>query len=296
MIGLERGIVRLRAYDTEWSEIGARYCTRIKEALGNLVNDVAHVGSTSIPGLCAKPIVDVAVGVQSFDQQIVERMALAGFTHRPSHDDVHNMLFVDVEGELRRAHIHVVLYMGMEWRNYINFRDYLRTFEHVRNEYAALKQSLAATYPNDREAYTASKSDFIKYTLRKAMVWSYLGKRIDAKVDRPIGYVHTKGDKTLIYPVNYGYIPGVLGGDGEELDVYYLGASEPLEDFSGTVIAIVHRADDVEDKLVACAEDTHFDAKEICRAIYFQERYYNTTIETLDGQILHISNGEKHGN
>ncbi len=296
MIGLERGIVKLCAHDCMWSELGVQYCDHIKAALGDLAVDVAHVGSTSVPGLCAKPIIDIAVGVQSFDKQIIDDLQCAGFMHRPSHDDSFNMLFVDGEGEMRRAHIHVVLHMSMEWRNYVNFRDYLRTFDNVRNEYASLKSALAQKYPNDRETYTASKAAFISYHLRKAMVWSYLGKQIDAMIDRPIGYVHTKGNKTLVYPVNYGYIPGVLGGDGEELDVYCLGATEPLECFSGKVIAIVHRADDVEDKLVACPPDASFDALDICKEIYFQEKYYDTTVEMHDGQILHISNGVRNGN
>ena len=294
MIGLKRGTVQLLPYDNAWAALGERYCTHIKSALGECAVSVAHVGSTSVPGLCAKPIIDIAVGVQSLDTQIIASMEHAGYIFRPSQDDRSNMLFVDGENEIRRAHIHVVLHMSMEWRNYINFRDYLRCFDDVRAQYAALKQSLAAKYPKDRESYTAAKADFIAYALRKAMVWSYLGRHIEAEVDRPIGYLHVKGEKQLLYPVNYGYIPGVLGGDGEELDVYFLGATEPLEHFSGKVIAIVHRADDVEDKLVACPPEACYDASDICKEIYFQEKYYDTTIETCTGQILHITDGEKN--
>ena len=128
MLGLERGAVKLFAHEHAWDDHGAQYCARISAALGDLALAVEHVGSTSVSGLCAKPIIDVAVGVQSFDDRIIAKMEQAGFLHRPSHDDAHNMLFVDGEGEMRRAHIHVVIHMGMEWRNYVNFRDYLRTF------------------------------------------------------------------------------------------------------------------------------------------------------------------------
>ena len=294
MIGLERGIVKLEAYDSTWSELGKQYCERIKTALGELMIDVAHVGSTSIPGLCAKPIIDIAVAVHSFDAQIVCLMESAGFWHRPANDREWQLFFVLGEGEWRTAHIHVVRHMSMEWRNYLNFKAYLTEFDKVRNEYAALKTELAERYANDRNAYTDAKAAFISHVLRKAMVWSYLGKHIEAEVDRPIGYLHVKGDKQLRYPVNYGYIPGVLGGDGEELDVYFLGEQQPLERFSGKVIAIVHRADDVEDKLIACPVHMDFDARQICREIYFQEKYYDTTVETLDGQKLHISNGEEN--
>lgn len=296
MIGLERGTVMLCAHECAWKDLGVQYCHRIKQALGELAVAVEHVGSTSVADLFAKPIIDIAVGVRSFDGLMIKSMELAGFMHRPSHDDAHNMLFVDGAGEMRYAHIHIVLYNGMEWRNYLNFRDYLRAFEDVRKEYAELKQSLAKKFANNRIAYTDAKAEFIAYHLRKAMVWSYLGKHIEAEIDRPIGYLHVKGDKQLLYPVNYGFIPGVLGGDGEELDVYCLGIDQPIEHFTGKVLAIVHRADDVEDKLVACTPDQNYSAREICGKIHFQEKYYNTTIETYDGQILHISTGEKNGN
>ena len=166
-------------------------------------------------------------------------------------------------------------------------------FRSVRDQYAVLKARLAEKYPNDREAYTAAKADFIRFVLRKAMVQSYLGKLIDAKVDRPVGYVHVKGDKTLTYPINYGFIPGVLGGDDEELDVYFLGEDKPVESFSGKVIAIVHREDDVEDKLVACPLEMNFAPEQICEQILFQEKYYNTTIETTEGIRMHVSAGRK---
>ncbi len=296
MLGLDRGTVMLQAYNPVWAEIGNEICTRIKNALGSLAMDVAHVGSTSIPGLCAKPIIDVAVAVQSLDGQVVSLLEEAGFWHRSANDREWQLFFVLGEGEWRTAHVHVVKHMSMEWRNYLNFKAYLTEFPEVRQAYATLKTDLAQLYANDRNAYTDAKADFISHTLRKAMVWSYLGKQIDGEIDRPIGYLHVKGSKQLRYPINYGYIPGVLGGDGEELDVYFLGEKQPLQAFCGKVIAIVHRADDVEDKLVACPMDRDYDAREICCEIYFQEKFYDTTVETIGGQKLHISNGERNGN
>lgn len=293
MIGLQRGIVVLQQHDACWELLGRDHVNRIKSALGNLVIEVAHVGSTSVPGLCAKPIIDIAVGVQTLSLQIVQALEQAGYLYRPAHDDKGHMLFVDGVGEIRYAHVHVVEYMGMEWRNYINFRDYLTAFPEKREDYAALKIKLAQQYSNDRDRYTAEKAEFIQYTLRKAMVWSFLGKQIEAVVDRPVGYVHHKGDKTLIYPINYGYIPNVLGGDGEELDVYYLGIQKPLKSFTGRVIAIVHRHDDVEDKLVAAPLHSDYSAEEVAHEIYFQEKYFDTTVEILSGEKFHIGNGEE---
>ncbi|MBO5938020.1 MAG: inorganic diphosphatase [Clostridia bacterium] len=118
---------------------------------------------------------------------------------------------------------------------------------------------------------------------RHAQVEGYLGKIVTIEIDRPIGYVHHKGEKTLIYPINYGYIPDVLGGDGEELDVFLVGVEHPVSTYTGRIIGIVYRADDVEDKLVMAPEGMSFSAEEIARAVYFQEKYYQTTIRVLDG-------------
>lgn len=116
---------------------------------------------------------------------------------------------------------------------------------------------------------------------RKALVQSYLGKTVDIIIDRPIGYIHKKKDRTLTYPINYGYIAGVLGGDGEELDVYLLGVDTPLTSCTCRIIGIVYREDDVEDKLIAAPEGKIFYQNEIAEAIHFQEQYYKTTVEAL---------------
>ena len=84
------------------------------------------------------------------------------------------------------------------------------------------------------------------YEERKAQVQSYLGKTVTIGIDRPIGYVHVKEKYSLTYKINYGYIPGVLGGDDEELDVYLLGVDEPVEEYTARIIGIVHRENDVE--------------------------------------------------
>ena len=116
----------------------------------------------------------------------------------------------------------------------------------------------------------------------------YLGQTVTIGIDRPIGYVHRKGEKTLVYPINYGFIPGVLGGDGEELDIYLLGIDKPVSSFTGRIIGIVYRANDVEDKLVMAPEGVTFTAEEIAKAVYFQEKYYDTTIRDLDGSTAQI--------
>lgn len=116
---------------------------------------------------------------------------------------------------------------------------------------------------------------------RKAQVKAYLGKKVHIGIDRPLGYVHKKETYSLTYPINYGYIPGVLGGDGEELDVYLVGVNEPVSEFDCEIIAIAHRHNDVEDKLVGVPVGTRFSKSEIEAAIHFQEQYYDTEIEVL---------------
>ena len=119
------------------------------------------------------------------------------------------------------------------------------------------------------------------YEERKAQVNSYLGKTVKIGIDRPIGYVHHKEKYSLIYNINYGYIPGVLGGDGEELDVYLLGVDEPVEEYTARIIGIAHRKNDVEDKLIAAPEGKTFTKEEASSLLHFQEQYYDTEIEIL---------------
>jgi inorganic pyrophosphatase len=116
---------------------------------------------------------------------------------------------------------------------------------------------------------------------RKAQVKSYLGKTVFIGIDRPMGYVHQKETYSLTYPINYGYIPGVIGGDGEELDVYLLGVNEPVDEYECRIIAIAHRHNDVEDKLVGAPAGVSFAKEEIESAIHFQEQYYDTEVEVL---------------
>lgn len=117
---------------------------------------------------------------------------------------------------------------------------------------------------------------------RKALVKSYLGQIVRIEIDRPIGYVHKKENYSLTYPINYGYIPGVLGGDGEELDVYLLGVDKPVAEYTGKIIGIVNRENDVEDKLVMAPDGIFFTQNEIAEQVHFQEQYYKTTIEVLE--------------
>lgn len=116
-------------------------------------------------------------------------------------------------------------------------------------------------------------------TERRALIEEYLGKTVRIEIDRPKGYVHKKENYTLVYPVNYGYIPGVPGGDGEELDVYLLGVDEPVDEYTCKIIGAAVRKNDVEDKLIAAPENLSFTAEQVRSMINFQEQWYDTVIE-----------------
>ncbi|WP_405315804.1 inorganic pyrophosphatase [Faecalibacillus faecis] len=104
-----------------------------------------------------------------------------------------------------------------------------------------------------------------------------IGTIVKVIVDRPLGTYHPK-HKDIYYSVNYGYIPGVMAPDGEEQDAYILGVSQPVEEFVGKVVAIIHRFDDIEEKWVVAPEDTSFTKDEIMRQVAFQEQYFHTEI------------------
>ncbi|MBO5212192.1 MAG: inorganic pyrophosphatase [Clostridia bacterium] len=104
-----------------------------------------------------------------------------------------------------------------------------------------------------------------------------LGKIVTVVVDRPLGSCHPN-HKDIIYSVNYGYVPDVIAADGEEQDAYILGLDEPIKEFTGKVIAIIHRIDDVEDKWIVAPEGVSFTKEEILDKVAFQERFFKTKI------------------
>lgn len=112
---------------------------------------------------------------------------------------------------------------------------------------------------------------------REQIIQDLLGKTVHVEIDRPIGYLH--GD--ILYPVNYGCIPGLMAGDGEEQDAYILGVHEPLSTFDGTVVAAIRRKNDCEDKLVVAPVGMLFHQGQIAEAVHFQEQYFDSHIISL---------------
>ena len=104
----------------------------------------------------------------------------------------------------------------------------------------------------------------------------YLNTIVTVKMDRPLGSTHPKHG--FIYPVNYGYIPNTISGDGEELDAYVLGEHKPLDEFEGEVIAIIHRTNDNDDKLVVMEKGRNYTDDQIRALTEFQERFFESVI------------------
>ena len=104
----------------------------------------------------------------------------------------------------------------------------------------------------------------------------FLNKIVSVKIDRPLGSKHPKYG--FVYPVNYGYIPNTVSGDGEELDAYILGINEPIENFTGKCIAIIHTTNDDDDKLIVVPENHNFTNNQIRELTDFQEKFFTSEI------------------
>ena len=178
MIGLKRGTVALLPHDVQWEKEARRTIERLKEILGEVVSAAEHVGSTSVPSIQAKPIIDIALAVNAWEDilQYEDTLRENGFHYRPqSGTSIPNQLlfacgsFYEGTGDLQTHFIHVVLKDSLEFRRYLHFRDALIRDPALAKEYEALKLSLAAKAPVDsgREKYTAGKHDFIVSVLKK---------------------------------------------------------------------------------------------------------------------------------
>lgn len=120
-------------------------------------------------------------------------------------------------------------------------------------------------------------SEIAERIRKKLRVGSVVGRTVTVTVDRPLGSYHP-AHKDMYYPINYGYVEGIMAPDGEEQDAYILGVDEAVERFTGRIIAVVHRNDDVEEKWVVVPAEMTFTKEEIRELIHFQEQYFDSEI------------------
>ena len=161
-LGLSSGEVRLVPYDPGWPAAFAAERERLRAALGARMTAIEHIGSTAVPGLPAKPIIDMAVTVASFRAlpELIRAMAAAGYTHKGEYGLPGRQFFV--RGEPATHHVHLVEPGSPLWADWLALRDELRAQPEERAAYAALKCELAARHARDRAAYTKAKDPFLQ--------------------------------------------------------------------------------------------------------------------------------------
>ena len=164
MLGCERHLVRLVPYQSAWAELFRQEAERLSAALGDRVVRVEHVGSTAVPGLDAKPILDIVVAVRDMTDAAVFEDALRplGYIHKAENDRPGRLYFAKRLPDDRSTHHLNITELGTEcWFTHVAFRDYLREHPEAREEYRRLKQDLARRYQHDRAAYQEGKEEFI---------------------------------------------------------------------------------------------------------------------------------------
>ncbi|WP_186819734.1 GrpB family protein [Priestia megaterium] len=169
MLGVERGLVKLEPYNDEWSKIFNKERELLSSQLKNLIVEIEHVGSTSIEGLFAKPIIDIAIGVSSLDViiKLKEKVKELGYVEVPVSLDGKNVFAKYKEKKITHF-LHVMIYNHNLWVDQISFRDYLRSAPDAKIEYTKLKEELANKYPNDVISYTNEKKKFVDNILKSA--------------------------------------------------------------------------------------------------------------------------------
>ncbi|MFF2597375.1 GrpB family protein [Priestia megaterium] len=169
MLGLERGLVKLEPYNDKWSKLFDEERELLSSQLKELITAIEHVGSTSIEGLFAKPIIDIAIGVSSLDRviKIREKVKGIGYFEVPVNIDGKHVFAKSKENKITHF-LHIITYDQNLWRDQIYFRDYLRSFPDSKLEYVKLKEELAKKYPNDVISYTNEKKKFVDSILKKA--------------------------------------------------------------------------------------------------------------------------------
>jgi GrpB-like predicted nucleotidyltransferase (UPF0157 family) len=170
-IGLHRAIVKVVPYRPAWAEYFRKEKELLLKVVGDEALDIRHIGSTSIVGMPAKPIVDILVGLQTLSavEPFVEDLNLIGYEDRGNGDELGRRYFVKGAEAKRTHHLNFCELNGSFWIGHVLFRDYLEKHADAAEQYAALKRALADRFPNNRKAYTGGKEEFVRSVLNLAM-------------------------------------------------------------------------------------------------------------------------------
>jgi GrpB-like predicted nucleotidyltransferase (UPF0157 family) len=167
MIGLAKDTVQVVPWQPCWADSFLQEATRLHSALGSAIGQIEHVGSTSIPGMIAKPIIDMlaAVGRLSLADALIPALERLGYEYRPD-NPIPGRVFFALGPRTNRTHHLSLAEIGSDfWQEHIAFRDYLLANRGAAEEYAALKQRLAGQFAHDRPSYTVAKKEFISRIL-----------------------------------------------------------------------------------------------------------------------------------
>lgn len=283
-------IVEFSDYDVVWKEKFRNEAVIIGDIFKDNFVCIHHIGSTSIRGIGAKPIIDMLLVVDDINMvdSYNERMEAMGYTPKGEYG-IEGRRFM-YKGEIDRTHhLHIFEYGHGDVDRHLLFRDYMNTHPEGAKAYEELKRKLAVIYKDDPQVYSENKNEFIKAHDRMAEQWGedthwskslkkYIGSYAKADIDRSKGQKHPEHD--MIYEINYGYIPHTLSGDSEEIDVYILDKNEPIDSCFGFIVAGVHREDDIEEKLAMMTMGYEADRDTVAEKIDFQEKYFKSTIYT----------------
>ena len=161
ILGLKYGIVNVVPYRDEWAVLYKSEKVMLDKVIGDMVLDIQHVGSTSVKGLVAKPIIDIAIAYRNktIIPEISEKLEKAGYIDRGDAGKNGGYIFVkECDPWVRTFHIHFVNIKSEEWKKYLYFRDVLRKDKKIRDEYTEVKRNLMSKFKNNRKEYT-----FIRY-------------------------------------------------------------------------------------------------------------------------------------
>lgn len=167
MLGLEKGFVKLLPHDEQWHQLFAEEKVLIEEAIGEFVLAIEHIGSTSVCGIAAKPVLDIAVAIsdKAMGERCVAPLKNLGYIYRGENGIAGRFYFVKGAPEKRTHHLHLLAADSREWRKHLFFRSYLLANPESAAEYDKLKKELATKYPNDRDAYLEGKAALIERIL-----------------------------------------------------------------------------------------------------------------------------------
>jgi GrpB-like predicted nucleotidyltransferase (UPF0157 family) len=156
-------------YSAEWPHQFSIVAQQLHAVFAGRVVQIEHIGSTAVPGLCAKPVIDVLLGARSLQdvEAVIPQLAAEGYAYVQKYESELPMrrYFVKSEAQMLRVHLHAVCVGSAFWVEQLAFRDALRASNQLRQEYGDLKRRLARTHEHDKAAYTAAKAPFIKQVL-----------------------------------------------------------------------------------------------------------------------------------